>query len=254
MPLILPNPPIYGHRGAAEYAPENTIAGIHAAADSGAQAVEADVKLTKDGVPIMFHDATLERTTNGSGNVADKTYAEIQELSAGYFERFGDGFADTGIPTLEAYIETLIELDMGFNMEIKPCPGRERETAEAALDILSRYWDDHDRLLISSFSHVALEAALEMAPDWHRGFLLPTEWPENWQDMVKYLRPSTININGNTVTGEQVSALKDAFNLPVLAYTVNEPERARLLQGWGVDGFFSDAPDILLDAGLFTLH
>lgn len=88
MPLKLPK--IIGHRGCAAYAPENTIEGIHTAADMGVEWVELDVKLTKDQVPIIFHDETLERTTDSSGNIRDLTLQEVKELDAGSW--FSDGF------------------------------------------------------------------------------------------------------------------------------------------------------------------
>lgn len=248
MPMKIPR--IIGHRGAAGYAPENTLESIHTAADIGADWVEFDVKLTKDQVPILFHDETLERTTNGSGNVADMLYEDIRQLEAGSW--FSDSFTGIGIPTLEEALEVILEHDLGLNLEIKPCPGRERETAEVALDILSQIWDDHDRLLISSFSHVAMETAFDMAADWARGFLLPEEWPENWREMAEYLDVSTFNVNGNTCTREQIETLL-RLNKPILAYTINDPDRARFLQQWGVDGFFSDVPDVIREA-VFRLH
>jgi glycerophosphoryl diester phosphodiesterase len=243
-------PKIIGHRGAATYAPENTLEGIHTAADMGVEWVELDVKLTKDQVPIIFHDDTLERTTNGSGLVAQHTLEDLRELEAGSW--FSDSFSGIRIPTLEEALEVLIDRNLGFNMEIKPCPGRERETAEAALDLVSTMWDDHSRLLISSFSHVSLEAALEMAEDWNRALLLPEEWPENWQELAEYLKAATINVNGNAVTRDDVEAIID-LQIPILAYTINDPDRARLLMSWGVDGFFSDSPDVLQD-GLWMVH
>jgi glycerophosphoryl diester phosphodiesterase len=243
-------PKIIGHRGAAAYAPENTLEGIHTAADMGVEWVEFDVKLTKDQVPILFHDETLERTTGAAGNVADMTFEDIRSLEAGSW--FGDSFAGIKIPTLEEAVEVLLERNLGLNLEIKPCPGREKETAEVALDILSQIWDDHDRLLISSFQHVSLETAMDVASDWHRGFLLPKEWPPNWRELAKYLKASTININGNTCTHDMVEDIIE-LELPILAYTINDPDRARILQGWGVDAFFTDMPDVLKD-GLLTVH
>lgn len=243
MPLKLPR--IIGHRGCAAYAPENTIEGIHTAADMGVEWIELDVKLTKDFVPIIFHDDTLDRTTNTTGLIALKTYAEIAELDCGSW--FGDSFIDVKIPTLEQAVDAILERGLGLNLEIKPCPGREKETAEVALDVLSQIWDDHDRLLISSFSHVSLEIALDMATDWNRGFLLPEEWPENWAELAEYLQVSTMNVNAGSVTREQIDEIMD-LEKPILAYTVNNPDQARLLQSWGVDGFFSDAPDMLQDA------
>lgn len=241
---------IIGHRGCAGYAPENTIEAIHTAADLGIDWVELDVKLTKDQVPIIFHDDTLERTTNISGNVADKTLSEIQELDAGSW--YGETFIGAKIPTLEDAVDALIDRGLGLNLEIKPCPGREKETAEAALDILSTIWDDHDRLLISSFQHVSLEAAYDVAQDWHRGLLLPKEFPENWAEIADYLKVSSINVNAETVTRDQIETIIE-MEKHILAYTVNEPDKARVLQSWGVDGFFSDTPDVLKE-NIFMVH
>ena len=248
--MALKLPKIIGHRGAADYAPENTIEGIHTAADMGVEWVELDVKLTKDQVPVLFHDETLERTTNSAGNVRDFTLSELKELDAGSW--FSDGFYGVQIPTLEEVVDVLLERNMGLNLEIKPCPGREKETAEVALDVLSTIWDDHDRLLISSFSTTCLEVSMDMAHDWHRGFVLPSEWPENWAEMVEYLQASSINIDGNTCTRGQVETAME-LGKPLLAYTINDADRARFLQSWGVDGFFTDAPDVLQD-GLLSVH
>ncbi|MGH1455290.1 MAG: glycerophosphodiester phosphodiesterase family protein [Alphaproteobacteria bacterium] len=248
MPLKLPK--IIGHRGCAGYAPENTLEAIHTAADMGVEWVELDVKITKDEVPIIFHDDTLDRTTNGSGNIAEKTYEELQDLECGSW--YADSFTGIKIPTLEETIEVLIDRNLGFNMEIKPCPGREKLTAEIALDLLSTIWDDHDRLLISSFSHVSLEVAQDMATDWYRGLILPPEWPENWEDLVKYLDVATVNIAGDKTSRDQIESILD-MEKSVLAYTINNPDQARMLQSYGVDGFFSDVPDVILE-GMFMVH
>jgi len=243
-------PQIIGHRGACGYAPENTIESVKTAAEMGVEWVELDVKLTKDDIPVIFHDDTLERTTNGSGAVAQTTYEDLRQLEAGSW--FADGFAGIKIPTLDEMCEVLIDLNLGLNLELKPCPGREKETAEVALDHLSRIWDEHDRLLISSFQHVSLETAMDIASDWHRGLLLEAEWPENWKDLADYLDVKTVNVNGNACEREQIEALID-MDFPVLAYTINDPQRARLLQSWGVDAVFTDVPDVIQET-ILTVH
>lgn len=248
--MTLKLPKIIGHRGACGYAPENTLESVKTAADIGATWVELDVKLTKDDIAIIFHDDDLDRTTNGSGLVADTLYEDIKQLEAGSW--FADSFAGIKIPTLEEMLELLIDLDLGLNLEIKPCPGREVQTAEAALDILSRYWDNPDKLLISSFQHVSLEVAKDMAPEWPRGLLLDDEWPPNWAELAEYLEASSINVNGNLVSREQVESIID-FGAPILAYTINDPHRFRTLQSWGVDGVFTDVPDVIKDA-ILTVH
>ncbi len=249
MALKLPN--VIGHRGAASYAPENTIEGIHTAADVGVQWVELDVKLTKDDVPILFHDDDLERTTNGHGLIAEMTYEDLKQLEAGSW--FSEGFVGIKIPTLEEAIDALINRNLGLNLEIKPCLGREKDTAEIALDILSHYWDDHDRLLISSFEHVSLEAAMDVAADWSRGLLLGgDEISDNWLEMADYLNVKTINFGTKIITPEIIaSAIENDY--AALAYTVNDPQIAREYQLMGIKTVFSDEPDIIAE-NMLSVH
>ncbi len=248
MPLKLPN--IIGHRGAAAYAPENTLESIHTAADMGCKWVELDVKLSKDSVPMIFHDDDLDRTTNGHGPFAAMNCTDLQDLECGQW--FSEGYTGIKIPTLEEAIEVILKRDLGVNLEIKPCPGREVETAEAMLDILSQIWDDRDRLLISSFSHVSLETSMDMANDWYRGLLLESEPAENWAELADYLDAATINIDGRVAQRELVESIMDT-DRPVLAYTINDPQLARTLRQWGVDAMFTDDPDAVNDS-LFRNH
>ncbi len=238
-------PKVIGHRGAKAYAPENTLESIRTAASLGVAWVELDVKLTKDSVPIIFHDEELDRTTNGTGLVAQTKYEDLRDLDAGSW--FGDSFVAARIPTLEQALDEIVKAGMGRTLEIKPCPGREKETAEVALDHLSQMWDDLDNLLISSFQHVSLEAALDLAPDYARGLLIGgEEMPENWMDLADYLDVSTINLGSKLVTREIADDIMD-MEKPLLVYTVNDPLQARSLQKLGVDGFFSDCPDVILE-------
>lgn len=236
-------PKVIGHRGACGYAPENTIESIKTAAELGCRWVELDIKLTKDSVPVIFHDETLERCTNGSGNMADMLYKDLEELDAGSW--YADSFAGIKVPTLEEAVDVILKHDLGLNLEIKPCPGREVETAEAALDALSRIWDDPEKLLISSFQHVSLEACLEMSPDWKRALLMD-EPLKNWAELAEYLDVAAINIDGRdlTLTREGVEAYIEAGYM-VGAYTINDPMRAKTLFTWGVDAVFSDVPDVV---------
>ena len=236
-------PRVIAHRGASAYAPENTLAAIRTAADMGVTWVELDVKLTKDNIPVIFHDDTLERTTNGHGNIADILYEDLKQLDAGHW--FAESFTGETVPTLEEAVDVILEHGLGLNLEIKPCPTREIDTAEAVLDHLSQIWDDNDTLLISSFSSICLEIALDMAPDYHRGVLLD-EVDETWPTLFDHIRPSTLNINGNTVTQIQMNDFLEA-EVPILAYTINDPLKAKKLHAMGVDGFFSDSPDIILE-------
>lgn len=247
--MTLKLPRIIGHRGACAYAPENTLESIHTAADMGVDWVELDVKLTKDQVPVIFHDETLDRTTNGTGPIAERNFKDLRELEAGSW--FSDSFAGIRIPTLEEALEAIIDRGLGLNLEIKPCPGREVETAEVALDMLSQIWDEHDRLLLASFSHISLETAMDMAPDWHRDLYIPNDIPENLADLIAHFSPSAFAIDGMTCNETFIQELL-SYEKPLMAYTINEPDRARLLQGWGVDSICTDAPDVIQDAILMV--
>lgn len=235
-------PKVIGHRGAAGYAPENTLAAISTAADLNIGWVEIDVKLTKDSVPVLMHDETLERTTNGAGKVAEMTWADLQDLDAG--SHFSEGYAGEPVPSLEQALDLIIELDLGLNLEFKPCPSRERETVEAALDILSTYWDDHNRLLLSSFQIQCLETAMDMAPEWRRGLLLGGEFAENWRDLADHLQAATINIDGRAVNAAQLADFL-SYGRPVMAYTINDETLAQQLFDAGVSSIFSDTPDLI---------
>lgn len=236
-------PSVIGHRGAASHAPENTLAGIRKAAALGVRMIEVDAKLTSDGVPILMHDDALDRTTSGFGPVREKSLAAIRTLDAGSW--FGDGFADEPVPTLAEALDLCLSLGLAVNLEIKPCKGRERETAEASLAAARDIWpSDRPPPLISSFARASLVAALELAPDWPRGYLFDRR-PKNWRAEIEALEPSTLNTAHKRLTAKIAAELK-ATGFPLLAYTVNDPKRARELFEMGVDGVFSDAPDVIL--------
>ncbi|MCK5659269.1 MAG: glycerophosphoryl diester phosphodiesterase [Alphaproteobacteria bacterium] len=237
-------PKIIGHRGAKAYAPENTLASIHTAADMGVEWVEIDVKLTRDCVPIIFHDDELNRCTNSSGLVAETDLETIKELDAGFW--FGESFINEKIPTLEEALNVIIDRDLGVNLEIKPCPGREKETAEVMLDFATRIWpDESPSPLISSFSHVSLETAMDVIDEWPRGLLLD-EYVQHWKKLAEHIDTSTININGNKVTQSIIDEYLD-LGKPILAYTINDPSKAKELMSWGVSSVFSDCPDVIRD-------
>ena len=243
MPDFPPPPPVIGHRGAASHAPENTLAGIRKAAALGVAMVEFDAKLTADGVPVLMHDDRLDRTTSGSGPSRDASLATIRTLDAGGW--FDPAFAGEPVPTLAEALELCVSLGLAVNLEIKPCKGRERETAEASLAVAREIWPgDRSPPLVSSFARESMETALKVAPDWPRGVLFDKR-PPDFEAAVAALRPATINTSHKRLNGKTVAALK-APGLPLLAYTVNDPDRARALFAMGVDGVFSDAPDAVL--------
>jgi glycerophosphoryl diester phosphodiesterase len=232
-------PQIIGHRGAKVNAPENTIASIRRAYEEGARWVEFDVKLTADDVPILIHDATLERTTNGQGDVRNRTLDEIRRLDAGSW--FGPAFAGERVPTLAETLDFMAAHGMGFNLEVKPCPGRARETAEIALNLVRERWpSDCPAPIISSFSLDSLDAARKVAPELPRGYLIE-KLPVDWRENARTLDCAAIHPNSRHLSRDQVREIK-AAGYALLVWTVNDVGRARDLLSWGVDSLITDAP------------
>ena len=234
---------VIAHRGASADAPENTLAAFAAARDRGARWIETDVKLSSDGVPIIMHDDTLERTTNGSGPVADHSWHELQRLDAGGW--FGPAFQGEAIPTLAQTLAFARGANMRLNLELKPCPGRTQATTMVTLIEAAKLWPaEAPPILISSFDIDALIIASRLHPDWPRGLLLDT-WRPDWRDLAAQTQASAIHVNAELATPAHIQAFADA-GFPTLAYTVNDTATADRLWQAGTRAVFSDKPGSLI--------
>lgn len=242
--MTLKLPKVIGHRGACAYAPENTLESIRTAADMGCKWVEFDVQVTRDGVPILMKDETLDRTTNGHGNVIDHSLADLNDLECGSW--FGGSFGGIKIPTLEEAIDVLYEQNLGVTIDIQARNGRDVDTTEAILDVLAKSWDEPDRLLFTSNSIAALETCLEMAPEWHRNFQLGENLEHNWDDIARHLNVSTLSFDARHLT-DQISDFLE-FDKPLIACVINDAVQALDLLERGASSILSDAPDVILDA------
>ena len=228
---MLQLPKVIGHRGAAAYAPENTLASFREASRRGATWVEIDVKLTRDGVPIVMHDASLRRTMGIDRLVAEMPRAELP--------------AD--VPTFEQAIACFAELGLGCNVEIKPCEGRERETARVTVETLRRAWPA--RLpppLLSSFKDASLAAARDVAPEFDRALLID-DLQDGWRSRADAVGAVGVNTSGRRLTAPRAVEIRAAgFALSV--YTINDGAVAKALVGMGVHCVITDAPDVILAA------
>lgn len=233
---------IIGHRGAAAYAPENTLAAFKTAQALGCRWVEFDVMLSSDGEPFIFHDESLSRTTNGTGDMGLSAADYVRSLDAGSW--FATKFSGETIPTLR---ETLIWLGnnmMQANIEIKPYPGTVEQTTEQVLQHIHDYWPKNAQLpLISSFDLDALRLCHRLKPNLPRGVLFQY-WQPHAIELANALSCFSIHLPYRAVTKARIDAVHEAgFKLCV--YTVNHPKTAMRLFDMGVDALFSDYPDIL---------
>jgi glycerophosphoryl diester phosphodiesterase len=235
-------PPVIGHRGAAACAPENTLAGFRQAKALGCHWVEFDVRLTADGEPVVLHDNRLERTTSGRGRVSRMPLAAVRRYDAGNW--FHPSFAGEPVPRLQETLALLAELALGANIELKAARGKEAATGALVADLLARTWPGASRhLLISSFAAHALAAARDCAPHIARGVLF-RRVPKNWRTIADELDSTTVHADQRRLHPAVVSEIRRA-GYPLLAYTVNDPERAKILFDWGVTSVFSDAPQLI---------
>ena len=233
-------PSIIGHRGACGHAPENTLSSIKMAHELGAGWVEFDVKITADDAVIVFHDDTLERTSDGVGNVADFSLAEIQGLDGGSW--FSDAFAGETIPTLIDTIKLLDNLSLGANVEIKPVEGLEVETAEVVCRVIADYWPKHKPWpLISSFKDDCLAVAREQLPECDRA-LLVLEVPDDWEQRARSGGCNAVHVWFEPLAQNQVADILGA-GYPVRCFTVNELETAKRLFQWGVESVITNFPE-----------
>lgn len=235
-------PPIIAHRGANLIAPENTLASLYKAAELGAKWVEFDVMLTSDHHAIIMHDTRLERTTNGHGKINQTSWPIIQRLDAGSW--FSPAFSGEKVPRLEDYVKTAAELGLGMNVELKGNVFSARILAEQVVSTLARYWSkDLPRPIISSFSKSCLAAVYKRTPDLALGWISSRWWRNMPAKLDKY-HCISLSADEKILTRDRVQELKDHGKL-ILAFTVDDPQRAQELVDFGVDAIFSNNPKLL---------
>lgn len=234
-----PYPFWIAHRGAGKLAPENTLAAFRLGAAYGYRAYECDVKLSRDGLPFLLHDATLERTTSGEGRAADHDWSALSLLDAGSW--LGPAWAGEPPPSLTALAAWCRAQGHCLNIEIKPTPGLETETGAAVAEAVAALWPDGVPPLLSSFRPAALAAAREARPALPRALLIDTLW-EGWFAEARALGCVAVVTNHALADAALVQQVHGA-GMRLLAYTVNEPEVARRLTALGLDGLITDAVD-----------
>jgi len=223
---VIRYPRIIAHRCGGALAMENSLAGLEAAKRCGCRAVEFDVMLTADQVPILMHDETLERTTRCRGRVADLTFAQIRA-------------GDPRVPTLAEAVGACARLGLWANIELKPAAGHEEATGTVAGRWLARHWNGNG--VISSFSEKSALAGRRELP--HAAFaLLCDSLPEDWQARCAGIDAVAVHLDAGRVDAAAAEQLRVA-GLPWAAWTVNERSTAEHLFALGAAAIFTDRPD-----------
>ncbi len=245
---------VVAHRGGGALAPENTIAAVEVGRAHGFAAIEIDAMLARDEVPVLMHDATVDRTTDGSGPVAALTAAQLRRLDAGGW--FAARFRGEPVPALADVIRHCRAHGVWIDIEIKPGAGDARRTGEVVARTARALYADCIRPggdcaeqidprapLLSSFSAEALAGARAAAPDLPRGWLT-SRIPPDWAARLDTLACVALHTNHRHLTRADARAVKDA-GYWLFCYTVDDPARARALLDWGADAFCTDRIDLI---------
>ena len=231
-------PQVIAHRGSSGEAPENTLASLHLAGQQGIKWVEIDVILSADGIPVIFHDDYLSRTTNSDDLIHKTSLEQLKQLDAGSWK--DPKYNKETIPTLLEAIEVISKYGMGLNLELKPCEGLEEETVAASIDVLKQHWPKDLPLLFSSFNYFALVSAKMLWPEVARGYNV-SAIPSAWQERLDHLGCTGLHIHQSFFESKQVADIK-AAGYKILAFTINDDARALELYDQGLDAVFSDYP------------
>jgi glycerophosphoryl diester phosphodiesterase len=241
-------PRVLAHRGGGTLAPENTLAGVREGMRRGFAAIEYDIVLARDGVPVVLHDPYLGRTVAGSGNVFDYDAAELSAMDAGAW--FARDCAGEPVPLFVEFAGFCKAHGIWMNMEIKPAPGFDSATGATVARIAAAMFADELAAgdlaavpLVSSFSQLALEAALEAAPQLPRACLM-RQLPPDWERRAQSVAACAIHTDHRYLTPDLAAQVR-AAGFGLFCYTVNDPRRARTLLSWGVEAFCTDRIDII---------
>ena len=248
-------PLVIAHQGGEQIWPSNTMYAFERAIELGVDVLEMDVHSTRDGTIILMHDDTVDRTTDGSGAIAELTFSDIQALDAGAYWTEDDGasfpFAGLGItvPTLEAMFQRFPDIPM--NIELKPA---ETDTALAVCDLIRQYGKEDD-VLIASFHPTAMNAFRAACPD------VATSSNEN--EIRIFFGLNTVFLGAayspashafqvpeysgdiHVLTPRFVNGAKQ-HNIAVHVWTINDPVDMERFIALGVDGIITDRPDLLM--------
>lgn len=241
---------VFAHRGASGYAPENSLGALKKSLEMGATAVEIDVQMTKDGEIIVLHDTYMSRLTSGDGYVEelDSKYITEQKIK----NRFDKIYENEKVPTLREYLKNILENpftnfgeNIFLNIEIKTVAFYNSQMEEKLMEILKETYP-LENILISSFDHHILKRISQKYPDIKLGLLLGNRLV----NIVEYiessgLNPYSINYGVEIISSDEVKELKSK-GYKVFVYTVNSKDIYEQLKKIGVDGIFSDFPDLLI--------
>ena len=231
---------IIAHRGFSGVYPENTMLAFKKAIEIGADGIELDVHLSKDGQVMIIHDEALKRTTGLDGVVSDYTRAELEKISAGKTKN--DEFGFTPIPSLEEYLAFMAEhKDKFTNIELKTAPVYYPEIEEKTLELVRKF-DLEKNIIYSSFNWLSIERMQRLGTISETGLLFSGMKLYNQAHIIKALGINYFHPDFNDLTDEIVKSYLDN-KVGLNVWTVNEIEDMKVCLSWNIDGLITNFPD-----------
>lgn len=230
----------FAHRGASGYCPENTMAAFQKAVELGANGIETDVQMSKDGHLVLIHDESLQRTTGTVGFVKDHTLQELQQLDAGSW--YHEEFRGEQIPTLEQLLQLAKAHGIYLNLELKNGIVQYPHLEERMAELVKQYGLT-EQVIVSSFNHYSLVTMKQAAPEIATAVLYNEGLYEPW-DYAKRIGATALHPIRYAVTKEWVEEAK-AAGVRYHPFTVNHEEEMKRLLAFGVSGIITDFPDKL---------
>ena len=242
--MIFCPPKIIGHRGAMDLAPENTICSINQAIKYNIKWIEIDIKISKDHIPFLLHDDTLERTSSGKGNPLNYKYIDISKLDAGLW--FGKKYKGLYLPTLKEVLDLCSRKNIGVNIELKPNKGFEKENVEAVVKLIKNFNFTCEKYF-SSFDWFSAILIKKLLPKSYVGILINSLNKKN--DINKILNKCkkykffSCGLNIKFVSKEIVELCKK-HEMQITVYSLEniKVNDANKLWNIGVDSIFIDNP------------
>lgn len=240
---------IISHRGANTFAPQNTIPAFQKSIELKVDGFETDVHLTKDGIPVLCHNYTINATSDSKGNITAFTYDELSQFDFGSY--FSPAYKGTKIPTVDEFLTLAEKADLKvLNIELKsPKEAKEAEIVELTIDMVKEH-GLLDRLLISSFNPELLVRAKEYEPECKTGLLYSPDKRLGWvisRDAVAYAE----NIGANALHPHEIFVSRNyvdrahAHGIMVNPWTVDKPKNIEKMLDCGVDGIITNRPDLV---------
>jgi glycerophosphoryl diester phosphodiesterase len=235
---------VQAHRGASALAPENTIAAFRAARDEGAGWVELDVALLGDGTPVVIHDVTLERTTNGKGSLGELSARDLDGLDAGGW--FGPQFRGERVSTLPQVLTALGEFGLHANIEIKQHDHHKSlDQLAGTVHVCLRDRPPGVRVMISSFDAECLKAMHRLDPSYELAMLW-SELPSDWREVTASIPAAAVHLHYRALSLNVLDQAREA-GIVVRAWTCNDPDQMAPFWQAGLGGVISDNPRLFLE-------